>query len=217
MNNAERPYADRRAAGRRLGEALGAYRQRDDVLVLGVPRGGIPVAYEVAAALRAPLDVLMVRKMALPSQPSVAMGAIASGGAQILLPEALQHAKVSDAELRDVVERHREDLEHRAAVYRGERPEPEIAARCLILVDDGLASGATMRAGVAAIRQKKPECIVVAIPVAPPRVVEQLRAEADEVVCPLTPASFRGLSHWYEDYSELSNEQVKALLREAWG
>jgi predicted phosphoribosyltransferase len=206
-------FRDRTEAGRILAEGLAEYRGRDDLLVLALPRGGVPVAYEIARALDAPLDVIIVRKLGFPGQPELAMGAIASGGAVTLnpaiaelVPEAMQQA-VIDHEL--------EEIARREATYRRGRPMPPVSGRCVMLVDDGLATGATMRAAVGAMRTYDPEAIVVAVPVAPPSTIHALRREADDVVCPMMPPYFAAIGLWYEDFHQVSDEEVLELLDRA--
>jgi putative phosphoribosyl transferase len=214
MRNA--PYTNRTEAGQLLAQALRRFGGRSDVLVLALPRGGVPVAYEVAKELEAPLDLVLVRKLGVPGQEELAMGAIATGGAQVLNRDVVQILKISEETVRRVVQREEAELARRAQAYRGGRPAPDVAGRCVILVDDGLATGATMRAAVAAMRQLRPSRIVVAVPVAPPDTVAQIRSEADEVVCLATPESFRAVGEWYRDFSQTTDEEVQLLLRRAW-
>lgn len=211
-----RTFADRTEAGQRLTHALHAYANRDDLLVLALPRGGVPVAFEVARTLGAPLDLLLVRKLGVPRQEELAMGAIASGGIQVLNREVIAATGVGDTEIQAAVARERRELERRETAYRGERPAPEITGRCVILVDDGLATGATMRAALAALRPQHPAALVVAVPVAPPDVLARLRAEADDVVCVAAPESFFAIGAWYRDFSQLDDDRVRALLARAW-
>lgn len=211
-----RVFADRSDAGRRLARALRAYANRNDLLVLALPRGGVPVAFEVAQALRAPLDLLLVRKLGVPGHEELAMGAIASGGIQVLNREVVAATGVGDAEIQTAVARERRELERREAAYRGARPAPEIANRCVILVDDGLATGATMRAALTALRPQHPAVLVVAVPVAPPDVLARLRAEADDLVCVEAPESFFAIGAWYRDFSQLDDDRVRDLLARAW-
>lgn len=211
-----RTFADRTEAGQRLAHALHGYANRDDLLVLALPRGGVPVAFEVARTLGAPLDLLLVRKLGVPRQEELAMGAIASGGIQVLNREVIAATGVGDTEIQAAVARERRELERRETAYRGERPAPEITGRCVILVDDGLATGATMRAALAALRPQHPAALVVAVPVAPPDVLARLRAEADDVVCVAAPESFFAIGAWYRDFSQLDDDRVRALLARAW-
>ncbi len=209
------PYRDRSHAGRCLAEALGAYAGRADVLILGLPRGGVPVAYEVACALAAPLDVLVVRKLGVPGHSELAMGAIASGGGRVINRDVVELAGISEAQIEAVAEREERELRRRESAYRGERALLQRTEHCLILIDDGLATGASMRAAVEAVRHSKPARIVVAVPVAPPSTLAQLREVADEVICPAAPESFYAVGQWYVDFSQTSDEEVRALLERA--
>jgi putative phosphoribosyl transferase len=206
------PYKNRREAARELARWLTPYAGRTDVLVLGLPRGGVPVAYEVAKALKATLDLFIVRKLGLPDHTELAMGAIATGGIRVLNPEVVEGLGVSAEVIEKVVATELQELRRREHVYRGDRPLPNMTGRCVILVDDGLATGATMRAVIAAVRQQRPARLVVAVPVAPPGIVAALRQEADEVVCPATPEPFFGIGRWYEDFTQVTDEEVRELL-----
>ncbi|MGD8853214.1 MAG: phosphoribosyltransferase [Gammaproteobacteria bacterium] len=212
----ELPIRDRTEAGHALGDALAAYAGRDDVIVLALPRGGVPVGYEVAEAIGADLDLMLVRKLGTPGQLELAMGAIASGGTRVLNQEIIDGLSIGEATLEDVAQREQQELERRQRAYRGDRPLPELRAQCVILVDDGIATGATMRAAIAALRQQAPARIVVAVPVAPPDTVARLRREADEVVCLETPAPFVAIGRWYQDFPQLSDADVRDLLSRAW-
>lgn len=209
-------FLNRREAGRRLAEALAPYAEREDLLVLALPRGGVPVAYEVARALGAELDLLLVRKLGTPGQPELAMGAIASGGIEILNPSVIQALGIDRDTIDRVTEKEYAELLRRERAYRGDRPPPAIEGRCVILVDDGLATGSTMRAAITAVRQRNPACIVVAVPVAPPDTVSTLRDEVDDVVVLLTPAWFSAVGQWYADFSQTTDEEVRRLLQAAW-
>jgi putative phosphoribosyl transferase len=209
------PYENRVEAGRMLAAWLTHYTGRPDVLVLGLPRGGVPVAYEVARALEASLDLLLVRKLGLPGHEELAMGAIATGGIRVLNPEVVQGLGVPAAVIEKVVAAELQELQRRERVYRGDRPAPQIAGRCVMLIDDGLATGDTMRAAIAAVRQQQPARLVVAVPVVPPATIAVLRQEADEVVCPATPEPFFGIGQWYEDFTQVTDDEVRALLRRA--
>ena len=204
-------FKDRRDAGRALAKALQAWRGRPDVLVLALPRGGVPVAWEVAQALGAPLDVLVVRKLGFPGQEEYAMGAIAAGGVRVM-GEADGGWPVSARELEAVVAREQAELLRREQRYRGGRPPLDLAGRVLILVDDGLATGATMRAAVQAARAGRPKQVVVAVPVASTEAVQSLGALADEVLCLFTPEHFRAVGLWYQDFTQTSDEEVDRLL-----
>jgi putative phosphoribosyl transferase len=210
------PYANRAEAGRVLATWLTHYTSRTDILVLGLPRGGVPVAYEVARALKAPLDLMLVRKLGLPGHEELAMGAIATGGIRVLNPEVVEGLGVPAAVIEKVVAVELQELQRRARVYRGDRPTPQIEGRCVLLIDDGLATGATMRAAIAAVRQQQPARLVVAVPVAPPATIAMLRKDADAVVCPATPEPFFGIGQWYEDFTQVTDDEVRALLRRAW-
>lgn len=209
-------FKDRRDAGRRLATALDAWRDRPDVLVLALPRGGVPVAWEVAHALSAPLDVLVVRKLGFPGQEEFAMGAIASGGIRVM-SDTEGAWPVSERQLEAIVAREQAELERRERRYRSGRPPLELAGRVLVLVDDGLATGATMSAAVKAARSAGPNRIVVAVPVASVEAAQSLGALADEVVCPFTPEHFRAVGLWYEDFAQTSDEEVDLLLSGAPG
>lgn len=207
-------FKDRRDAGRTLARALEAWRGRPGLLVLGLPRGGVPVAWEVARSLGAPLDVLMVRKLGYPGQEEFAMGAIASGGVRYLHERALAWP-VSDAEVEAVVAREQAELARRERLYRGERPPLVLEGRTLLLIDDGLATGATMRAAVMAVRAGRPQRIVVAVPVASREAMQSVGTVADEVLSLFTPEHFRAVGQWYEDFGQTSDEEVCRLLAES--
>jgi putative phosphoribosyl transferase len=209
-------FEDRAEAGRLLGQALSTYARRSDVIVLALPRGGVPVGFEVARILQAPLDLMLVRKLGTPGQEELAMGAIASGGVAVLNKEMVTAHWISDDVIEAVAVRERRELERRERLYRGDRPLPEVKNRCVILVDDGVATGATMRAGVAGLRQRKPARIVVAVPVAPVQTLERLRREADEVVCLATPEPFYSVGQWYRDFAQITDDEVTALLARGW-
>jgi putative phosphoribosyl transferase len=181
-------------------------------LILALPRGGVPVAYQVARELGAPLDIFVVRKLGTPGQEELAMGAIASGGVRVMNPDVVRAARIPEQAIEETAKREAQELERRERAYRGEREMPELQNRCVVLVDDGLATGATMRVAVAAIRKHNPSRVVVAVPVAPPDTVERLRAEADEVVCLSTPEPFIAIGRWYENFSQTTDEEVRQLL-----
>jgi putative phosphoribosyl transferase len=206
-------YRDRRDAGRALAEQLSRYKGCSDLIVLALPRGGVPVAYEVAHALGAPLDVFVVRKLGYPGQEEYAIGAIASGGVQVLNPFAIDG--VSELQLGHIVARERAELARREALYRGSKPPVDVRGRTVIVVDDGLATGSTMRAAVAALRQRDPARLIVAVPVGAEDTCQQLRSEADEVVCPSTPSPFRAVGLWYQEFPQTSDEEVHRLLEDA--
>ena len=207
------PIQDRKAAGRALAGLLVDRYRDQDVIVLALPRGGVPVAAEIAAELDAPLDVLNIRKLGVPFQPELAMGAIASGGIRVLNAEVIRRAGVDHDMLEEVISMETRELERREGAYRGDRARPVLLHRCVILVDDGAATGATMHAAIEATRQLGPARVVVAIAVAPLEVVEQLEEDADEVVCLATPEPFFAIGPWYDDFRQLSDEEVRALLR----
>jgi putative phosphoribosyl transferase len=210
------PIANRKAAGQALAEALRAYRDRDDVVVLGLPRGGVPVAMEVAVALDAPLDLMLVRKLGTPGQEELAMGAIASGDSRVINEDVVRALAISPQMIERVAAEERNELKRREQAYRGERPWPKLANQCVILVDDGLATGATMRAAVESVRTQLPARIVVAVPVAPPDTVTMLRQQADEVVCLAEPEPFRAIGLWYIDFSQVNDEEVRQMLGKVW-
>jgi putative phosphoribosyl transferase len=211
-------FRNRFEAGRRLAEELAPrYGGRDDVLVLGLPRGGVPVAYEVARALRAPLDVFVVRKLGVPGHEELAMGAVASGGVRVLDPQVVADCAVSRRDIDLVTERESEELERRERSYRGGRPFSDVRGRTVILVDDGLATGSTMRAAVEALRREGPAAVVVAVPVAPRDTCEALGAVVDDIVCAATPEPFVAVGLWYEDFSQTTDEEVRELLALASG
>ncbi|HUO40415.1 MAG TPA: phosphoribosyltransferase [Mycobacterium sp.] len=209
---ARRGFSDRREAGRVLADALDDYRDKPDVLVLGLPRGGVPVAWEVAAALRAPLDVLIVRKLGAPRWEELALGALSGGGGVVLNDEVITSLRISEEQLNLVIARETAELARREVAYRGERASVELSGKTVILVDDGIATGASMLAAVAAVRSADPARIVVAVPVAPPSAQRQLRAVADEVVCVTVPPSFLAVGEYYGDFSQTSDDEVRTLL-----
>ena len=211
------PFATRRKAGEALATKLAAYANRADVLVLGLPRGGVPVAYEVARALCAPLDIFLVRKLGVPGHEELAMGAIATGGVRVLNDEtiALLHIPVSVIEA--VAHREQQELERREQLYRGDQAKPDVQGRTVILVDDGLATGSTMRAAAIALRRMGPSRIVVAVPVGAQESCDEFCEEVDEVVCAVTPEPFRSVGASYVDFSQTSDEEVRRLLQKTVG
>jgi len=210
-----RPYRDRREAGRALARDLEQYAGRDDVIVLALPRGGVPVAYEVARTLGAPLDVFLVRKLGVPGREELALGAIASGGVRLLNADVVRGLQIPPATIDQVAATERRELERREREYRDDRPAPDVRGKTAILIDDGLATGASMRAAVAALRQMDPDRIVVAVPIAAPATCEEFRDEVDEVICAQTPDPFYAVGLWYEDFSQTTDEEVRDLLARA--
>ena len=208
-------FTNRATAGRALAERLGKYQGRTYVIVLGIPRGGVPVAFEVAAALHAPLDVFVVRKLGVPWQKELAFGAIASGGVRILDAEVVEGLGISERDIEVVSGEEKKELERRENTYRGTKPHLNVAGMTVIVVDDGIATGSSMRAAVAALRQLKPAQLVIAVPVAPASTCHRLRAEVDELVCVHMPESFLAIGQFYDDFSQVSDETVADLLRSA--
>jgi putative phosphoribosyl transferase len=207
-----RRFRNRSEAGRRLAAELRAYANRSDVIVLALPRGGVPVGFEVASALQAPLDVFIVRKLGLPWHEEFAMGALASGGVRVLDEDAIRITGVSETDIQRVIIVEQAEIERREQQYRGTRPFPDVSGKTVILVDDGLATGSTMRAAVAALRKKGPARVVVAVPVAAPNVCNAFRDVADEIVCVETPELFQAVGQWYDDFSQTTDSEVHALL-----
>lgn len=205
-------FLDRRDAGRVLASRLAAYTNRPDVLVLALPRGGVPVAYEVARALGAPLDVFLVRKLGVPGQEELAMGAVASGGVRVINDQIVRALRIPDYLIDMVAAKEQQELARRERVYRGDARPPDVRGRTVILVDDGLATGASMQAAIAALRQHQPARIVVAVPTAAPETCQALRSEVDDVICAITPEPFYSVGLWYGDFSQTTDEEVKDLL-----
>jgi predicted phosphoribosyltransferase len=214
-------FADRVEAGRLLADQLGAYARRPEVIVLALPRGGVPVAYEIATRLDVPLDIFLVRKLGAPGQPELAMGAIATGGARVLNEEVIRYLNVSMDVIEAVAHAEQIELERREQAYRGEqadadkRATPDLHGRTIILVDDGLATGSSMRAAIAAVRTQSPARIVVAVPLAARETCEDLKREVEEVVCLRTPEPFSAVGLWYDDFSQTGDEEVRDLLQRA--
>jgi predicted phosphoribosyltransferase len=207
-------FADRREAGRMLAEALKGYAFREDLIVLALPRGGVPVAFEVACALGAPLDVLVVRKLGVPGHEEYAMGAIAAG-VQVLSPEVVSGLGISEQAIAAVLEQERAELARRERLYRAGLPPLELAGKQVIVVDDGLATGASMEAAIAALHAQLPERLVVAVPVAPPDTCARLRPQVDELVSVLMPEPFHAVGLWYREFPQTSDEEVRTLLARA--
>lgn len=210
-----RRFRDRLDAGAELAAKLGSYAGDPSVLVLGLPRGGVPVAYEVAKALGAPLDIFVVRKLGVPGHRELAMGAIASGGVRVLNTEILQALRISEADVDRVAAEEEKELDRQQRAYRGDAPFPDLAGRTVIVVDDGLATGSTMRAAVRAIRQHNARKIVIAAPVAAADTIRSLASEADQIVCVNAPDTFHAVSLWYQTFSQTSDEEVRRLLEAA--
>ena len=205
-------YRDRTHAGQVLAEELFEYVGRDDLVVLGLARGGVPVAAEVAARLHAPLDAFLVRKLGAPGNPELAMGAIATGGVRVLNDVVVDGLRVSWDEIEATAAREAEELARRESVYREGRPPPDLAGKTVILVDDGLATGSSMRVAVAAVARQSPARVVVAVPVGARPTCDELAAIADEVVCPLTPSSFYAVGEWYDNFAPPTDEEIRKLL-----
>jgi len=208
-------FSNRTDAGRRLAGRLTAYANRPDVIVLGLPRGGVPVAFEVAKALHAPLDVFLSRKLGVPAQEELAFGAVATGGVRVLDRDIIREVGISDEEVERVTENVKKELERRERVYRAGRPPLKVEGQTVLLVDDGIATGSSIRAGVNALKQMKPARLVIAVPVAPASTCHRLRAEVDELVCLHTPELFYAIGQFYEDFSQLTDEEVIDLLRQS--
>ena len=208
--------SDRAAAGRLLGDEMRErYGGRSDVVVLALPRGGVPVGYELARALGATLDVFVVRKLGVPHQPELALGAIASGGAHVFNDEVVRFSGVTPEEIEAVIERETEELGRREKLYRGDRPWPELRDQIVVIADDGLATGATMRAAIEAVRQYEPRWIAAAVPVGAPETAGVISELVDELICPIQPPSFQAVGIWYDDFSPTSDEEVRELLAKA--
>jgi putative phosphoribosyl transferase len=207
-------FVDRFDAGRELASRLMAYADRPDVLVLALPRGGVPVGYEVARVLHAPLDVFLVRKLGVPGHEELAMGAIASGGARVLNRDVVEGLSIPPSVIDRVAAQERSELDRRDQEYRDKQPAPDVRGKTVILVDDGLATGATMRVALIALRAERPKELIAAVPVAPPPTCQELRPLADEVICVDTPEPFYGVGMWYADFSPTSDEEVRELLAE---
>lgn len=215
LHGREQRFHDRAEAGRALAQALSAYADRPEVRVLGLPRGGVPVAFEVAQALHAPLDVFLVRKLGVPGHEELALGAIASGGVRVLNQDVVQSLRLGESTIDRIAAREEQELVRRNRAYRGDRPPLDVAARTVIVVDDGLATGATMRAAVKALQQMSPDRVVVAVPVGAPETCALVEQEADELVCPLRPAAFYAVGAWYEEFGQTTDEEVQTLLQRA--
>ncbi|PWT94448.1 MAG: phosphoribosyl transferase [Blastocatellia bacterium] len=208
-------YRDRIEAGNYLATRLLKYANRDNVIVLALPRGGVPVAYEVARQLKAPLDIFVVRKLGVPGHEELAMGAIATGDVRILNEEVVETLGIPEYIIDAITTQELKELRRREVEYRGNRPEPDVKDKMVILIDDGLATGSTMRAAVAALRQQQPARIVVAVPVSAIETCDEYRMGSDEIVCGATPDPFYGVGLWYHDFTQTTDEEVRALLEHA--
>lgn len=208
-------FKNRSSAGQRLAEELSKYANRPDVIVLALPRGGVPVAFEVATALNAPLDVFLVRKLGVPGQEELAMGAIAAGGVRVLNEDVVRSLNLTDTTIDQVAAKEQQELERRERLYRDDRPATNLREHTVILVDDGLATGATMRAAVMALRQQQPTQIIIAVPVSSPEICQKFEDEVDEIICAMTPRPFYSVGVWYDNFSQTTDEEVRDLLKRA--
>ncbi len=208
-------FKDRIDAGQKLAKKLASYVGRKDLIVLALPRGGVPVGFEVAKALNAPLDVFLVRKLGVPGQEELAMGAIASGGVRVLNEDLIRMLSISDKVIDKIAAKEQQELERRERAYRGNRPKLDVSNLTVILVDDGLATGASMRAAVSAIRVQKPAYIIVAVPTAAPDTCKAFEGEVDKIVCATTPQPFYAVGVWYEDFTQTTDEEVYDFLKQA--
>ena len=208
-------FRNRTEAGKKLAERLAAYGDDEDVLILALPRGGVPVAFEVARSLHAPLDVFLVRKLGVPGHEELAMGAIASGGTRVLNESVVGHLRIPKKAINTVAAHEQRELERRERVYREGLPPPGVKGKTVILIDDGLATGATMRAAATALKEMQPKKIVIAVPVASLQACSEFRREVDVIVCAETPEPFYGVGRWYEDFSQTTDEEVRELLKKA--
>ncbi len=209
-----KPFRDRTAAGQALAELLLEYTNNAQVLVLGLPRGGVPVAYEIAKRLQVPLDICLVRKLGVPSHRELAFGAIALDQVRVLNPDVIDWMKLSPAVIDEVTQQEQTELMRRDRLYRGERPFPEIKDRIIILVDDGIATGSTIRAAIEVLKKQHPQQIIIAVPVAPPSTCQELETEVDRVVSCEVPESLQSISLWYENFEQTSDQEVQQLLAE---
>jgi putative phosphoribosyl transferase len=208
-------FSDRYHAGRRLAAALAPYAGRPNLLVLALPRGGVPVGFEVARALHAPLDVMLVRKLGVPGHEELAMGAIASGGVRVLSQDVINALRIPDRAIAAVSANEERELARRERIYRDDRLPPDVRGKTVILVDDGLATGSTMRAAAAALQAQHPERLVIAVPVAPRETCQSLTQDADDVVCATVPEPFFAVGNWYDDFSQTTDQEVRELLARA--
>lgn len=211
-----RPYfRDRQEAGKRLAEKIKAETAPLDPIVLALPRGGVPVAFEVAQALQAPLDIFLVRKLGMPGHEELAIGAIASGGVRVLNREIMQQSDLPREIVEEITEREQRELERREHAYRGDRPPPNLYGKTVFLIDDGLATGATMRAAVIALKQQEPARIIVAVPIAAPETCIEFRDVVDEIICAVTPEPFIAIGMWYEEFPQMTDDEVRDYLESA--
>jgi putative phosphoribosyl transferase len=208
-------FRNREQAGQLLADKLMAYANRTDVLILALPRGGVPVAFEVAQALNAPLDIFVVRKLGLPGHEELAMGALASGNVRVLNDDVVNRMHIPEKVINAVAAQEQRELERRERLYRNDRPPFSVQGRTVILIDDGLATGSTMRAAVAALRRQNPAALVVAVPVAAPETCQEFKSEVDEIICAYTPEPFYAVGLWYEDFSQTGDDEVRDLLARA--
>lgn len=216
MSNFNRDrFKDRQEAGQLLAEALTAYQDDPQTIVLGLPRGGVPVAFEIAKSLHVPLDVFIVRKLGVPGQPELAMGALATGGVQVFNEEIIQSMHISQEEIQGVIRREQAEISRREKAYRGTRPFPALTGKTIVLVDDGIATGATMRAAIKALRMHLPKQVFVAVPVAADEQCHVIAPLADAFFCLLRPFQFYAVGAWYDDFSQTEDEEVYALLKKA--
>ena len=210
-----RGFLDRRHAGRVLASRLAHFAGRDDVIVLALPRGGVPVGYEVASALGAPMDVFLVRKLGTPGHRELAMGAIASGGVRVLNDDVVQWYGISDSAVERIAREEQAELERRERAYRDDRPSPHLADKVVLLIDDGLATGSTMRAAAQAVRAHRPARVIIAVPVGAPQTCAELAAVADEVICATTPEAFSAVGQWYVNFDQTDDDEVRDLLQKS--
>ena len=208
-------FRDRADAGRVLAQHLTEYANRNDVVILALPRGGVPVGYEVARALQAPMDIYLVRKLGAPGQEELAMGAIASGGVMVLNQQVVRMLNIPDRVIEQVAQKEREELLRREEAYHDDHPRLDVTGRVGILVDDGLATGASMQAAAASLKARRPRKIVVAVPVGAPDTCQRIERQVDDVVCAITPEPFYGVGQWYEHFEQMTDEEVREILSEA--